>query len=322
MIRPEDFDLHVVPGLHWQWAETIYLSFTVPKEKIHGIIYVMARPVMGVCMSTITILDRISGLWEEQAYIDSQQHLPCPESFMNFTLPNGLSIETLVPLKHHRIRYDGIDDTRFDLEYFGLHEPYDINDVDMDPTAASRAGSAYDKAWPGHYDATYRVKGNLVVRGKGYAVDCIETGDRSWGQRAERDNGSVIWWHASFGEGLTAHLFAAHDMANTDEMGLHVSGYILEDGKVFGLVASRGTHDYRKGIPMGGVVEVTDVRGRNYLFTYSTINCCQFAPYPSNTYTHSTIRANYNGVVGYGVIEMGISRAYLGRNRATIASRT
>ncbi len=84
-----------------------------------------------------------------------------------------------------------------------------------------------------------------------HEVDCVDTGDRSWGPRPERDNSSVIWWHASFGESLTAHLFVAHDLAKTNDYGKRVSGYVLEDGKTYGIKECRGTQEYRKAVPMG-----------------------------------------------------------------------
>jgi hypothetical protein len=321
MIKPQDFDFHFTPDSHWQWAETIAFPFSVPEANINGIVYVLTRPMLGVCMCDITLIDRISDLWEEQLYIDNQQHLPCPKSLLDFSLPNGLAIKAIEPLKHYRVTYEGIDDTRFDLELFGLHEPYDINDPNMDPTAAKRTGPAWDSSWSGHYEATYRIKGELIARGKRYAVNCVDTGDRSWGPRPERDNSSVIWWHASFGEQLTVHLFTGHDIAKRVEIGPHISGYVLENGKIYGLTESRGIQEYRKAIPMGGQLEVTDIRGKKFAFVYSSVNSCYWAPYPSNTYLQSSFRVAHEGKIGYGVQQMGLSRAYLTRHRDAIRTR-
>ena len=321
MIKPEDCEFHFKPDSHWQWVETIALPFSVPKANINGIIYILTRPMLGVCACDITLMDRIGELWEEQLYIDNQQHLPCPKSLLDFSLPNGLSFKVIDALKHYQVSYQGIDDTRFDLEYFGLHEPYDINDPAMDPTAAQRIGGAFDSAWSGHYELTFRITGELVVRGKRYAVNCVDTGDRSWGPRAERDNSPVIWWHASFGEELTVHLFAGHDIATTTVMAPHISGYVLEHGKLFGLTQSHGTQDYRKAVPMGGELTVIDVRGRERLLTYSTVNSCYWAPYPSNTYLQASLRVSCEGKVGYGVQQMGLSRAYLTRHRDVLRMR-
>lgn len=278
MIKPEDFDFHFDAESHWQWVETIALPFCVPEANINAIVYVVTRPMLGVCMSDITLIDRISDLWEEQLYVDNQQHMPCPKSLMDFTLPNGLSVKAIEPLKHYHLTYEGIDNTRFELDYVALHAPYDINDPAMDPMAAGRNGPAWDSSWSGHYEATYHITGELVVRGKTYAVDCVETGDRSWGPRPERDNSSVIWWHTSFGKDLTVHLFTGHDLAHRAEMAPHISGYVLEGTDLYGLVDSRGRQEYRKSVPMGGMVEVTDVRGKSFLFTYSTVNSCYWAP--------------------------------------------
>ena len=321
MIEAKDADFHFTKESHWQWAETIALPFCVPEANINAVLYVVTRPMLGVCMSDITIMDRISDLWEEQLYVDNQQHMPCPASLLDFSLPNGLSIKAVEPLKHYHVTYQGIDDTHFDLHYRSLHEPYDINDPNMDPTAAKRLGPAWDASWSGHYEVTYRITGELVVRGKRYAVDCVDTGDRSWGPRPERDNSAVIWWHASFGEELTAHLFTGHDIAHSNIMQPHISGYILEHGKVYGLTDSHGVQNYRKTVPMGGELRVTDIRGKTFEFTYSTVNSCYWAPYPSNTYLQASMRVNCGGKVGFGVQQLGLSRAYLTRNRDAILTR-
>jgi hypothetical protein len=321
MIRPQDFQYHFKADSHWQWVETIAFPISIPEARINGSIYVVARPMMGVCACDITIHDRISDLWEDQLYIDNQQHLPCPKSLLEFSLPNGLEFKVIEPLKHYRVRYEGIDDTRFDIEYFGLHEPYDINDPAMDPTAAKRVGPAWDSSWSGHYEQTYRMKGELVVRGQRYAIDCVDTGDRSWGPRPERDNSPLIWWHASFGEALTAHVLTGHDISKTADTGPHISGYVLENGKVYGLTGSRGTQDYRKAIPMGGQMEVTDVRGKTFLFTYNAVTACYWAPYPATTYLQAFMRVSHEGRIGSGTQQLVLSRAYLTRHRDAIIRR-
>jgi hypothetical protein len=321
MIHPEDCDFHFKSDSHWQWVETIALPFHVPEANINAALYVVARPMLGVCMADVSLNDRITDLWEEQLYIDNQQHMPCPKSLKAFTLPNGLSIEATEPLKRYHVKYEGIDDTRLDLNYTALHAPYDINDPLMDPMAAKRAGPAWDSSWSGHYECTYRVKGELIARGKRYTVDCVDTGDRSWGPRPERDNGAVIWWHASFGEALTVHLFTAHDLARTNTMGPHISGYVLENGELYGITESRGTQEYRRAVPMGGELEVTDVRGKTFRLTYSTMNACYWAPYPSNTYLQAFLRVACNGQVGYGTQQIGLSRAYLTRHRDALRAR-
>lgn len=321
MIKPEDAEFHFKPDSHWQWVETIALPFHIPEAKLNGIMYVLTRPMMGVCMCDISLHDRLTDLWEEQLYIDNQQHMPCPDSLLDINLPNGLKLKAVDPVKHYKASYEGIDDTRFELDFVALHEPYDLNDPDMDPTAAKRQSGAWDSSWSGHFEVTYHITGELVVRGKRYAVDCVDTGDRSWGPRPERDNSPVIWWHSSFGKDLTVHLFTGHDIANTARMAPHVSGYVLDKGEVFGLVDSKGQQEYRRAVPVGGELTVTDVRGKSFAMTYSAINSNYWAPYPSNTFLQSYMRVNHAGNIGYGVQQIGLSRAYLTRHRDQIRTR-
>lgn len=325
MIKPSDFDFHHDASSPWQWAETLALPFCVPEANINVVVYLVTRPRLGVAMCDITMMDRIAPLWEDQLYVDNMQHLPCPESLTRFELPNGFAFEVLEPLQLYHLKYEGIDDTRFDLTYRALHAPYDINDPAMDPTAAARTGPAWDSSWSGHYEQTYHITGTLTVRGRKLAVDCVETGDRSWGPRAERDNSAVIWWHASFGEALTIHLFTGHDIATRTALGPHVSGYVLDKGEIYGIVGSEGDQQYMGAMPMGGALSVTDVRGLRFDLTYSTVNGCYWAPCPSNTYLQSSMRvacAAPDGLHhGHGVQQLGLSRAYLTRHRDAIRTR-
>jgi hypothetical protein len=117
------------------------------------------------------------------------------------------------------------------------------------------------------------------------------------------------------------HLFTGHDIAKTTAMGPHISGYVFEDGKIYGLTDSRGVQAYRKAVPMGGELEVTDIRGKKFFLTYSTVNSCYWASYPSNTYLQSSLRVSCKGKIGNGVQQLGLSRAYLTRHRDAIRAR-
>jgi hypothetical protein len=315
MIKPEDVDFHTPPEPNFRWCETNPFLFNIPEHRISGVLYVVTRPVLGVCMSDITVQDRFSRTWEAQAYVDNQQHLPCPKSLVDYALPNGLQVRAVTPLKHYDVHYEGIDDTRIDLEFKALMDPFDMNDPEMDPMAARRLSHGWSSAFGGHFEITGRVTGELVLRGKSFKIDCIDTLDRSWGPRQERDNANVIWLHGSFGERLTVHALLAFDPARGGAFGALISGYVLEDGKVFGVTEASG-HTERDGIyPISTVMTVTDARGKTFALTASAINCAPWAPYPSVLYTQALMRWNYDGKIGYGVQQEVISRAYLGRHR-------
>ncbi len=42
--------------------------------------------------------------------------------------------------------------------------------------------------------------------------------------------------------------------------------------------------------------------------SYSALNSCYWAPYPSNTYLQSFMRVSCEGRLGYGVQQIGLSR--------------
>jgi hypothetical protein len=200
-------------------------------------------------------------------------------------------------------------------------EPFDMNDPAMDPMAAARIGQGWGgAAFAGHYEITGRITGEAVLRGKKYKVDYVDTLDRSWGPRKERDNGNASWIHGSFGERLTMHAFVGLDPAHTQAFGPLISGYVLEDGKLYGLTAASGEAERQGIFPMSSRISVTDTRGKRFDFTAATISSSPWAPFPSMVYTQAFQRWNYNGEIGYGVQQDVLSRSYLTRNRALIGA--
>ena len=320
MIHPEDADFHHNAESPYDWCETNFFPFSIPEARISGGFYVLTRPKLGVCMSDVTVQDRITQSWEQQLYVDNQQHLPCPQSLVDYSLPNGLSIRASTPLKNYQIDYVGIDDTELHLGFTALMPPFDMNDPAQDPKAEGRIGKSWGAAFNGHYEITGRITGKARIRGKDYDVDCIDTLDRSWGIRKERDNANAIWLHGSFGEDLTIHALVGLDPAKTQAFGPLISGYVLDNGEVFGLTELTGVSE-RSGIyPMSSYVKATDVRGRTYEFTGATINAAPWAPYPSIIYVQCYMRWNLDGRIGYGIQQDVLSRAYLSRHREKLAA--
>ena len=99
-------------------------------------------------------------------------------------------------------------------------------------------------------------------------------------------------------------------------------GRVGKYGKVYGIVSSEGEQEYRGSMPMGGRMSVTDIRGKRLEFTYSTVNGCYWSAYTSNTYLHASMRVAHEGRIGRGLQQLGLSRAYLTRNRDSLIART
>lgn len=320
MITKDNADFMMPEDAPYNWCETNYFSFAVPEHCIFSSIYLLTRPKLGVTMSDVLIQDRINPAWEAQAYADNQQHLVCPESLLNYSLSNGVSLEVVEPLKHYRLAYQGIDDTEIELDFHALMDPFDMNDPEMDPTAAARIGAGWGgAAWSGHYEITCHITGRLRLRGTEYRVDCIDTLDRSWGPRKERENNNATWVHGSFGKELTIHAFLSLDPARHQDFGSLVSGYVLKNGKVSGLVSAEGEVERRGTLPMSSHLRVTDQQGETYGLTAGAISGCVWAPYPSMVYSQSFMRWNHKGIVGYGLQQDVMGRDYLTRNRDVLS---
>ncbi len=317
MITPEqaEFQMPNDDDVDWRWTETNFWPFCIPEARISGSLYLFAKPKLGVCMSDITVQDRITTAWEDQIYVDNAQHLPGPESLLDYELPNGLKVVAEDPLKHYRIDYQGFDDTEIHLEFKTLGAPWDINDTETDPLAHTRVGAGWDAAFSGHYELTGHITGEARIRGTTYEVDCIDTADRSWGIRDDRTVTNITWLHGSFGESLTLHAMALIDPAVDENFGGLISGYVLEDGEMHGLVEITGRSERSGMYAMSTILEVVDVRGHRYEITGATMNAGPLGPWPAVLYVQHFMRWNYNGKIGYGVQTDGITRAYASRHR-------
>ncbi|GAC1623378.1 MAG: hypothetical protein NVS9B10_08330 [Nevskia sp.] len=322
MIEARDADFHAPPAnADFRWAETNFIPFNIPEAGISGAVYCVFRQKLGVVMSDVTIFDRISRHWEGQAYVDNQQHLPCPAKLSDFSLPNGLAIKVVEAPRHLRVDYVGIDDTEVHFDFRGLMVPQDINDPAQDPLTRRKLeqpgqpATAWDGAFGGHFELTGRAQGELILRGKRYAIDSLGTMDHSWGPRAERDNTNAVWFQAHFGDDLVIHALCGLDPRRPEAIGPLWHGYVLRNGTVRGLVSAQGRTDRQGMFVAGQEVHLADEDGRRYRMTGSAVNWGPWAPYPSVVYYQSLTRWNLDGRTGFGPYQEVVSRAFVARHR-------
>lgn len=320
MIEIADVDFHDLTRVNYDWCETNFFPFSIPEARIFGGCYALTRPKLGVCMSDISIFDRISSTWGGQLYVDNRQHLPLFETFFDYTLPNGLAVKILEPLQRYQVDYTGEHDTELHLHYRSLMKtPWDMNDPNMCPLAARRQRTDWDLG--GHYEITCRVTGSARIRGKDYRVDCVNTLDRSWSARSEGHHSPCLYFNASFGEALTIHAIVMTDLPNAVRFGKLYSGFVFEDGEIYGIAAARGDVDFDGTSPRGMVLEVTDVRGKTFAMTGSAVNYGPWAPFPSNVWHTGMMRYNLAGRIGYGYHQHSVSMSDLTRLRDTLGAR-
>ena len=124
MITDSDTDFHPRDPADLTWTETNFLPFVVPEAGVFGNVYVLARPNVGVATSSILVGQGLCRQPFEIDFTDPQVHLPCPESFSEYTLANGLSVQAPSP-RDYRFSYrNRLDACSFQLRFEGLHQPF------------------------------------------------------------------------------------------------------------------------------------------------------------------------------------------------------
>jgi hypothetical protein len=227
------------------WGETNYFGFYIPEIPLNGGVYALFRPEIGVVLSTVNLNTGRVETPQDADYWDSQVHLPIPRGtdLADFRLDNGLSIRAVDAPLSYQVDYDDGEGTEVHFDFTGLMPPFDIHDPQMDPMVAAQAEAgrwAWGTAYNGHFDQTGHARGEVVLRGRRYRLDCVTTMDHSWGPRGERHAHTMSWLHAHFSPQLAMHAIFDFDAAtNGSDLSL-THGYVLQDGQVHGLKAGTG----------------------------------------------------------------------------------
>ena len=310
MITAKDVEFHTPANADYRYGETNYFCLYIPEERIMAQVYTLARKAIGVMYADVLMLGCLTESRGEYLYFDAQQHLPAPEKFSDYTTPNGLHIKATKPPRDYRVDYVGSDNTEIHVDFTALMEPFDIHDPDHSPKAqqdkaAQAAGSGLGEAYGGHFDLTGRVTGSLILRGKEYKVDCVETMDHSWGLRPENDLHPMGWMHAHFGPDLTIHWINTWDLDQPiDSQHALAHGYVLEHGQVYGLtdIKIRST---RMGSTNTAIeVEATDKRGRVFRMHGVAEVGAPWTCYTSAIVTVTVFRwVLSDGRIGYGMAQ-------------------
>ena len=271
MIHTKDLDYHNQGTTDPTYAETYFLIFSVPEASISGNVYVLARPNVGVTLSSIYFHQGICTNAYEAEYSDAPMHLVAPQRLSDFTLANGLSLTGSNNARDYHFRYQGRDGLcNFDLNFSGIMDPFDALDPNHNPMLAKfdnteEATGAGDSWAQGHYDIVGQIKGELNLYGKQYKVDCVDGLDRSWGPRLEWNASPVSWMHMTFGPDLAFHLIMTLDVKNGKTIYTTFRfGYVVENGEVTGLVAGEVTGENADMLGTYRVVRVRDAKGREW----------------------------------------------------------
>jgi hypothetical protein len=306
VITDQDVHFHPPTSDHYTWAETNYFGFYSAEDRVHVGAYLQAKPNLGVVMSSVTVVDGFTSAPHEVDYFDCHVHLPMPEGDLDdVRLANGLSIRCTKPVMDYEIRFDGGLGVSFAVTYTGLMPPYDIHDPAMDPLADARleGDTVSAHAYAGHWDQSGRVRGTLNRRGTVHQIDCVSSMDHSWGLRHEDQFANFCWLNANFDNDTSIHCIWVINPEDKNDYAAIVHGYVREGSQVYGLTKGKG-RVLRNGLLHQFMdLQVEDKRGRSHRFTGTAFTSNPWSPWPYLFATHTFMRWELGGVIGWGEIQ-------------------
>ena len=304
MVKEEDAEFHARDPKDYDWAETRFISFSIPEEQLFGNVYVLARPNVGAVISDVTIQKGFSRFPYEMDFHDPQMHLPCPPSFRKFTLRNGLSVEAVRPPYelHYSYKHNG-GNCSIEFDFTAVGEPFDCHDPKQNPLLGDGTFSGLGDQWlNGHYDVLGHVKGELVLRGKRYTIDSYDGADHSWGPRKEEGVRAMGWTAAAFGPDYGLHTVFHLDLRNGEVLYDKLRfGYVVDGGETYGLVSAELTATRIDMIAVSNYIRAVDVRGKVHEMRGTAIaGHPQYTINPCQAVFQTLFRYEVNGRVGYG----------------------
>lgn len=309
MIRDEDAELHGTEPDEPTWAETNFFGFYNAAERLNIGVYALFRPNIGVVSSTVCMnSSRAVTPWEAD-FCDMRAALPIPEprSLLDFKLLNSLHIRCLDPNRVWHIAYDDGEGTRIDVRYEALMPAFDIHDPEMDPMCGSQSAAgkfAWGTAYNGHFDQTGLFTGTVAVRGRTVPIDCVSTMDHSWGPRPERGKPNMSWLHAHFSKDFAVHgIFGFDQTRNGDELWL-AHGYVLRNGRVYGLKAGTGRVERpQERYPERVRLSLTDSADRELSLEGRALTTFPWQCWPNMVSFNALCEWSCDGLTGYGEVQ-------------------
>ncbi len=291
-------------------TETQYFGFCIPEKHIHGYAYLWHHANLRVVSGGLFV-------WQGHKPTVTHSELCDYRNFMSdavlrddlrsYRLDNGYGVDVLEPLKRHRLTY--VDPNR-------------PNSVSLEYEAVSPAVMFGDG---NHFEQAMRARGQLVLRGEQYDVDCYTVRDRSWGKPRPEDNlplPPMSWMQGVFNEGFAfnCNLFDAGDSRELAGTALSMpaeralnGGWLWRDGRVGRLVSGekwvvRRPEDRR---PSAVEFVATDELDRTICVKGQAIASTAWMPWTNVFMPIVLMRWECEGLLAYGDLQEGVWNDFL-----------
>ena len=311
LIKDADVDFHEPDAGDPTWSETNYFAFYERESNLNIGVYALFRTNLGTVGSTVCMNSGRSLTPWEGDFCDMRSSLPIPEPYnlRDYRLLNSLHVRCIEPNRVWEIGYDDGEGTSIDVRWDALMPGFDVHDPAEDPMAAAAQHAdadgkfAWGTAYNGHFDQTGRAVGNVSVRGRTHAIDCVSTMDHSWGPRAERGAPTMSWLGAHFSNDFAMHAIFSFDPSEHPSQLRLTHGYVLERGDVFGLKAGSGIA-VRRSDRYADTIDLTlvDRNDRPWKMSATGLTTFPWLCWPNMVGFNVLARWECGDAVGYGEI--------------------
>jgi hypothetical protein len=282
----DDDNPHQETSDPWE-TETWWFSFAIPQDALLGYLYTFVRPNLGVCGGGAMVWDATAFLPWDVPYFEHQWTIPLPSKpgGPRLEFPNGMTVESLVPMTDYRVGYRG-NGFEADLSFQAIM-----------PANRFHAGK-YPFVAAVHVDQPGRVTGTVWLDGRERTVDCLAMRDRSWGgPRTDLKNTRVSYAFAAASE-HTAFLVFSRPRGGEERV---TSGYLLRGDERADIVdGTRSTQRSSEGWPTRVTIDAVDALGRELHAVGDCVNRIVFTPYPKMLNWSSLTRWSFDDAEGWG----------------------
>ena len=284
-------------------TETQYLGFNIPEENVHGLAYMWHHPNLGTVTGGVyawTGIKQHNFECELFDFVTYQSDECLKNDLRDYQLENSYHVNTIEPLKQHRIRYeDAARGNKFDIHYEAI----------MPPMVQSSGM---------HIEQAMRTTGSLTLRGKEYKLNGSYTvRDRSWGalRREVHTNAAPLAWMTGIkGEDFVFGCTAFDDPATSPDSypGLIVpggttvkGGWVYQNGEMLPILSAtkRVTRDPDTLIPQTVDMVLTDSKGGSYAIKGTVVAAANWRTWHNFETWICQVRWEYNGHVFYGDLQ-------------------
>ena len=280
-------------------TETQYFGFSVPEAGIHALTYMWWHPNLKVCSGGLVVFQGIKHHTIEAELCDWRTFMSdaaLKNDLHEFRFDNGYRVKVIEPEKRFHVTYaDPANENSVDLMFEALL-----------PAVLTAEGN--------HLDQTMKVKGELLLRGKRYAIDCYNVRDRSWGKPRPETLMPLppnSWMTGTFRDDFSFNCTVLdHASGQPERNGKFVvpddqalnTGWVCKDGKVGCIVSAFKRVIRSPGSPISSAIDLrfTDEHGRRFEIQGSMVASCPISVYNNVLVVVNLMRWDCDGLVGHG----------------------